>query len=111
MPSHSTRPTAAQTASILGPDARHLMRRSMWVRACGPALSFWFNPEIDQGFGLSGTLGVAGFTSGTAYKVGANYPYARLPETFIRQTINLGGETEMVEAGPNQFAGTQTKDR
>ena len=28
------------------------------------------NPEIDQGFGLSNTLGLAGFSSGEAYKVG-----------------------------------------
>ena len=39
----------------------------------------WINPEIDQGFGLSKTLGVAGFPSGEAYKVGDNYPYARVP--------------------------------
>lgn len=31
----------------------------------------WINPEIDQGFGLSNTVGVAGFPSGEAYKVGA----------------------------------------
>jgi high affinity Mn2+ porin len=30
----------------------------------------WINPEINQGFGLANTLGVAGFTSGEAYKVG-----------------------------------------
>lgn len=71
----------------------------------------WFNPEIDQGFGLSNTLGLAGFSSGAAYKVGADYPYARLHRTFIRQTINLGGETEKVEAGPNQMPGTQTTNR
>ena len=28
----------------------------------------WVNPEIDQGFGLDNTLGVAGFPSGEAYK-------------------------------------------
>ena len=71
----------------------------------------WVNPEIDQGFGLADTLGVAGFTSGEAYKVGATYPYARLPRTFIRQTIDLGGETEKTEAGINQFAGSQTANR
>jgi len=32
----------------------------------------WVNPEIDQGFGLDNTLGVAGFPSGEAYKVGKN---------------------------------------
>jgi high affinity Mn2+ porin len=71
----------------------------------------WINPEIDQGFGLADTLGVAGFTSGEAYKVGFDYPYARLPRTFIRQTIDLGGDSEKVEAGANQFAGSQTSNR
>ncbi len=71
----------------------------------------WVNPEIDQGFGLSGTHGIAGFPSGEAYKQGADYPYARLPRYFIRQTIDLGGETEKVEADANQFGGSQTANR
>jgi len=71
----------------------------------------WVNPEIDQGFGLSNTLGIAGFPSGEAYKVGFAYPYARLPRTFIRQTINLSGDEEKVDASANQFGGTQTANR
>ena len=71
----------------------------------------WINPEIDQGFGLSGTLGVAGFTSGEAYKVGKKHPYPRLQRAFFRQTINLGGATENVEAAANQLAGTRTANR
>jgi high affinity Mn2+ porin len=71
----------------------------------------WINPEIDQGFGLSGTFGVAGFPSAEAYKVGAAYPYARVPRAFLRQTIDLGGEVQTVDAGINQFAGSQTADR
>jgi high affinity Mn2+ porin len=71
----------------------------------------WFNPEIDQGFGLSGTFGVAGFPSAEAYKVGAAYPYARVPRLFLRQTIDLGGDIQKVDAGINQFAGSQTSDR
>ena len=71
----------------------------------------WINPEIDQGFGLASTLGVAGFTSGEAYKVGQTYPYARLPRAFIRQTIDLGGDSEKVEAGTTQFAGSQSANR
>ena len=71
----------------------------------------WINPEIDQGFGLANTLGVAGFPSGEAYKVGQTYPYARLPRAFIRQTIDLGGESGKVEPGTNQFAGSQTANR
>ena len=33
----------------------------------------WINPEIDQGFGLATTHGVAGFTSAEAYKLGFDY--------------------------------------
>jgi high affinity Mn2+ porin len=72
---------------------------------------FWFDPEIDQGFGLNATEGVAGFPSGTAFKVGASVPYARLHKAFLRQTINLGGDTQKVDAAFNQFAGSQTTDR
>src|SRR5215813_8897620 len=71
----------------------------------------WVNPEVDQGFGLSSTLGVAGFTSGEAYKVGADAPYFQLPRLFIRQTITLGGEVAHVEAGLNQLAGSQAANR
>ena len=71
----------------------------------------WINPEIDQGFGLSGSVGAAGFPSGEAYKVGADYPYTRLHRAFLRQTIDLGGEVQKVDAGLNQFSGSQTSDR
>ena len=70
----------------------------------------YVNPEIDQGFGLSNTLGVAGFPSGEAYKVGSTSPYFRVPRLFIRQIFDLGGVTESVESGANQLAGTRTHD-
>jgi high affinity Mn2+ porin len=72
---------------------------------------FWADPEIDQGFGLRNTHGVAGFPSAEAYKLGLAEPYARVQRYFIRQTIDLGGESQKVEADLNQFAGTQTADR
>jgi high affinity Mn2+ porin len=71
----------------------------------------WIDPEIDQGFGLNNTLGIAGFPSAEAYKVGNDYPYARVPRMFVRQTINLGGDVQKVDAGINQFAGSNTTDR
>ena len=71
----------------------------------------WANPEVDQGFGLSNTLGVAGFTSGEAYKVGQATPYFQLPRLFVRQTLNLGGEAAQVEAGLNQLASLQAANR
>jgi high affinity Mn2+ porin len=71
----------------------------------------WITPEIDQGFGLSSSVGAAGFPSGEAYKVGAEYPYTRLHRAFLRQTIDLGGEVQKVDAGLTQFSGSQTSDR
>ena len=71
----------------------------------------WLDPEIDQGFGLSNTLGVAGFTSGEAYKVGRSTPYFRMQRWFLRQTIDLGGESQKVEADQNQLAGSQSANR
>ncbi|HJV01816.1 MAG TPA: carbohydrate porin [Burkholderiaceae bacterium] len=70
----------------------------------------WLNPEIDQGFGLSNTVGMAGFPSGEAYKVGADTPYLRLPRAFVRHTFALGGPAEAVAAAPNQLGGTRTQD-
>jgi high affinity Mn2+ porin len=71
----------------------------------------WFDPELDQGFGLDDTLGLAGFASGEAYKVGRKVPYLRLQRAFVRQSIDLGGERESVEAAANQFAETHLHDR
>ena len=71
----------------------------------------WVNPEVDQGFGLSNTLGVAGFPSAEAYKVGKANPYPRLQRLFFRQTIDLGDDRQPVAAAANQFAGTPTADR
>ncbi len=71
----------------------------------------WADVELDQGFGLSDTLGVAGFPSGEAYKVGEHRPYFRLPRAFIRQTVDLGGEGDAVESDSNTLARSSTADR
>jgi high affinity Mn2+ porin len=71
----------------------------------------WIDPEIDQGFGLSGTLGVDGFTSAEAYKIGKSSPYPKLQRLLLRQTLDLGGKSQKVEADMNQFAGTRTENR
>jgi high affinity Mn2+ porin len=76
-----------------------------------PGAEIWINPEVDQGFGLSDTFGVAGYVSGEAYKIGKAEPYFLVQRGFLRQTINLGGETEKLDPGLNQLGGTQTADR
>jgi high affinity Mn2+ porin len=86
-------------------DATVFLGLRLWHGA-----ELYANPELDQGFGLSNTLGVAGFPSGGAYKVGRNSPYYKLPRFFLRQTINLGGETQALESSANQLAGSKTAD-
>jgi high affinity Mn2+ porin len=72
---------------------------------------FWIQPEVDQGFGLDNTLGVAGFPSGEAYKVGADHPYLRWPRAFVRQVLDEGSQTESVPAAANQLGGSRGLDR
>ena len=76
-----------------------------------PGAEIWINPEVDQGFGLSNTFGVAGYPSGEAFKVGKAEPYFLVQRGFLRQTINFGGETEKLAPDLNQLAGTQTANR
>jgi high affinity Mn2+ porin len=94
---HSARETA---------DATLYLGVRLWRGA-----ELWVNPEADQGFGLDDTLGLAGFASGEAYKVGRNAPYLRLQRAFVRQTIDLGGAVANASAGPNQFAGQASANR
>jgi len=76
-----------------------------------PGAEIWINPEVDQGFGLSDTFGVAGYVSGEAYKVGKAEPYVLVQRGFLRQTIDLGGETEKLEPDLNQLGSIQTANR
>jgi len=84
-------------------DITLMLGRRLWNGA-----EVWATSEIDQGFGFENTLGLAGFSNGGAYKVGSNTPYLRFPKLFIRQVLDLSGESSAVEAGPNQFAGNST---
>jgi high affinity Mn2+ porin len=87
-------------------DATLFVGARLWRGA-----EIWIQPEMDQGFGLDDTLGVAGFPSGEAYKVGANHPYFRWQRAFVRQVIDEGNETEPVQAVANQLGGSRSADR
>jgi high affinity Mn2+ porin len=76
-----------------------------------PGAELWVTPEVDQGFGLGNTVGLAGFSSGEAYKVGKSRPYLRLPRAFVRQTINSDDTYEDVDADQLQLAGSRSVDR
>ena len=99
---HSLSPnTGAETT-----DATLYVGARLW-----PGAEAWLNGELDQGHGLDDTLGAAGFPSGEAYKVGKNQPYLRLQRAFVRQTLNLQGDSQEVEAAANQLRGSHSEDR
>jgi high affinity Mn2+ porin len=72
---------------------------------------FYFNPELAQGFGLNGTLGLAGFPNGEAQKAGTAYPKVRAQRYYFKQTFGLGGEQEDVADAANQLPGKRDIDR
>ena len=91
--------------------ARPSTRRSMPACGCGRAPSCGSTPRSIKASVSTDSHGAAGFPSAEAYKLGDAYPYARVQRYFVRQTIDLGGETQKVDADINQFAGSQTANR
>ena len=61
-----------------------------------------------QGYGLSNTLGAAGFPNGEAFRVGKTYPDVTFVRAYIRQTVGLGGERESTGDAPDELRGTKT---
>ena len=66
----------------------------------------YINPEFNQGFGLSHTLGIDGFPNGEAQKAGFDTPKPNVARLFLRQTFGLGGEHEAIEPDLNQLGKT-----
>jgi len=71
----------------------------------------WVDPELNQGFSVGNTEGVAGFVNGEGAKLGKTHPYGRIHRWMLRQTFDLGGETEGVDPDLNQLGGSQTANR
>jgi high affinity Mn2+ porin len=71
----------------------------------------YVNPELDQGFGLSQTLGIAGFPNGEAQKAAYPVPRVNVDRLFLRQTFGLSGARTTVADGPNRLASTYDVSR
>lgn len=80
--------------------------RRLW-----PGAEFYFNPEVTQGTGLSGTVGLAGFPNGEATRAGSNTPEYNTARLFLRQSFDLGGPQESVQPDSNRLAGRQNGER
>lgn len=89
-----------------GAQAKATWSNSLYINArLWNGGEMYFNPELVQGYGLSDTVGLAGFSSGEAQK--SNFPYPRFNPSrlYLRQTFGFGGEQETLESGPNQLGG------
>ena len=73
--------------------------------------AIYANPELAQGRGLSGVLGVAGFTNGEIARVSSASLTLYRARLFLRQTFGLGGAREYIEADQNQLADDQDSSR
>lgn len=87
-------------------SATAYLGRRLWEGA-----ELYFNPEVNQGFGLSETRGLAGFSNGEAQKAGFETPKPNVARLFLRQTFGLGGEQEAVADDLNAIAGTRNISR
>lgn len=76
-----------------------------------PHTEVYLDPEAAQGVALSGLVGLAGFQNGELAKTsGANITAYRA-RSFVRHTIELGGEPVTLESSANQLGGTTTSRR
>jgi high affinity Mn2+ porin len=91
--------------------------KETWTTSAFLGIRLWeggelyYNPELLQGFGLSDTVGAAGFPNGEAQK--SNFPYPRYSTSrlFLRQTFGLGGEQETVDSDYGQLGGKRDISR
>jgi high affinity Mn2+ porin len=64
-----------------------------------------------QGYGLSNTLGAAGFPNGEAFRIGKTYPDASVSRAFFRETMGMGGGEETVEDSAFELGGSRDQRR
>src|ERR1700676_5709021 len=75
--------------------------RRLWKNA-----SFYFNPEITGGNGLSLTHGAAGFPNGEIYRVGNPTPTPFMARAYLQQNFALrGSQYEDTDDDVNQLRG------
>ncbi|MDO9708604.1 carbohydrate porin [Paracraurococcus lichenis] len=69
-------------------------------------------PSLTRGFGLSNSVGVANFPNGEAFRLGTRDPSVWLSRLFVRQTIDLSGDTVLgTDPDPMRFTGPLARER
>ncbi|MFC0240341.1 carbohydrate porin [Rhodopseudomonas telluris] len=95
-------------ANSLAPNSQF---KTTWSSSLFANVRLWdggelyLNPEFLQGYGLSDTVGVAGFPNGEGQKSGFAYPHFSPSRFYLRQTFGLGGEQEQLASSASQLSG------
>jgi high affinity Mn2+ porin len=71
----------------------------------------YFDPEFNQGYGLSRSLGVASFPNGEAVKAGFDTPKPNVARLFLRQVFGQGGDPQYLAPDQNQLGENVDTDR
>lgn len=77
----------------------------------GPKTEIYFDPEAAQGVPLSGLVGLSGFPNGELAKTSGPTLTGYRARSFVRHTIELGGDKVALESAANQLAGSTTSRR
>jgi high affinity Mn2+ porin len=77
----------------------------------GPDTEVYLDPEVAGGEGFGGVIGIAGFPNGDIARVGTSSPEPYVARLFLRQTLNLAADREVVADGVNQVAMRRSRDR
>jgi len=81
--------------------------RRLWKGA-----SFYFNPELSGGRGLSSAVGVAGALNGQTYRIGDPSPVVSVARAYLQQTISVrSADSVYLDNGKNQEAGKTPASR
>jgi len=76
-----------------------------------PGGELYVNPEVVEGLPLSHLYGLASINNGEIQKNGGTTPRGYYARAFLRQVINLGGESFHIDADANQLASNYDRKR
>jgi hypothetical protein len=78
----------------------------------GPEVEAYVDPETFEGGGISGAVGLAGYTNGDVVRQGAmGQSPTYIARGFVRWTLPTGSGTEHIDKGENQMAGDRPTHR
>ncbi len=73
-------------------------------------LEFYVDPEISGGSGISGAVGLAGFSNGETFRIGNPKPTLYPARLFLKYTFNFNDRDTEIEDDANQLKEKQSKE-